>query len=269
MFIQICKVNMNNNELLDYLKAELNSISSNEITIEECSKITLSLWKKSKQNYKSCISVINNLKSRSNNVSYFKKYSQSFLSKLSEKKDLSLDIDKKKIKKTNEINFFNNSFLQIKKQIANFSTIQKIFGISIPLFTVITFYVLPQDIYLNCEKNEWKIARSYIAPNTLYYLGSKNKQESSINRKRIKLKTITKNNKVIGLLKSTSKCSPQCLISFEFDFLDIEKVNKDLKYVNVRAYFQNKCKRGKNCETIEAGWGGINDQCLIVEEPII
>ena len=74
-------------KLIDYLKAELNSFSGEQISIEDCNRVTLRLWKMSNSNFKLCYEAINNLKSTSKKIVSFKNHSLTFLSKLSEKSD--------------------------------------------------------------------------------------------------------------------------------------------------------------------------------------
>ena len=72
-------------KLIDFLRAELNSFSGEEISIEDCNRITIRLWNMSNSNFQLCSEAINNLKSKSEKIVFFKTYSLSYLSKLSEK----------------------------------------------------------------------------------------------------------------------------------------------------------------------------------------
>ena len=74
-------------KLIDFLRAELNSFSGEKISIEDCNRITLRLWKMSNSNFKWCSEAINNLKSRSKKIISFKNHSFAFLFKLLEKFD--------------------------------------------------------------------------------------------------------------------------------------------------------------------------------------
>lgn len=78
MFIQIGKVNMNNNELLDYLKAELNSISTNYISIEDSNRIASDLFGKC-NDVQTCIEILSLLKSNSKKTLSFKKIASAYL----------------------------------------------------------------------------------------------------------------------------------------------------------------------------------------------
>ena len=51
-------------KLIDFLRAELNSFSGEEISIEDCSRITIRLWNMSNSNFQLCSEAINNLKSK-------------------------------------------------------------------------------------------------------------------------------------------------------------------------------------------------------------
>ena len=72
-------------KLIDYLKAELNSFSGEQISIEDCNRVTLRLWKMSNSNFKLCYEAINNLKSTSKKIVSFKNHSLTFLFRLLEK----------------------------------------------------------------------------------------------------------------------------------------------------------------------------------------
>ena len=72
-------------KLIDFLRAELNSFSGEQISIEDCNRITLRLWKMSNSNFKLCSEAINNLKSTSKKIVSFKNHSLTLLSKLLEK----------------------------------------------------------------------------------------------------------------------------------------------------------------------------------------
>ena len=72
-------------KLIDFLRAELNSFSGEEISIEDCNRITIRLWNMSNSNFQLCSEAINNLKSKNKKIDFFKKHSLSYLSKLSER----------------------------------------------------------------------------------------------------------------------------------------------------------------------------------------
>ena len=72
-------------KLIDFLRAELNSFSGEQISIEDCNRITLRLWKMSNLNFKLCYEAIDNLKSTNKKIVSFKTHSLTFLSKLLEK----------------------------------------------------------------------------------------------------------------------------------------------------------------------------------------
>ena len=72
-------------KLIDFLRAELNSFSGEEISIEDCNRITIRLWNMSNSNFQLCSEAINNLKSKNEKIDFFKKNSLSYLSELSER----------------------------------------------------------------------------------------------------------------------------------------------------------------------------------------
>ena len=72
-------------KLIDFLRAELNSFSGEEISIEDCNRITIRLWNMSNSNFQLCSEAINNLKSKNEKMDFFKTHSLSYLSKLSER----------------------------------------------------------------------------------------------------------------------------------------------------------------------------------------
>ena len=72
-------------KLIDFLRAELNSFSGEEISIEDCNRITIRLWNMSNSNFQLCSEAINNLKSKNEKIDFFKTQSLSYLSKLSER----------------------------------------------------------------------------------------------------------------------------------------------------------------------------------------
>ena len=72
-------------KLIDFLRAELNSFSGEEISIEDCNRITIRLWNMSNSNFQLCSEAINNLNSKNKKIDFFKTHSLSYLSKLSER----------------------------------------------------------------------------------------------------------------------------------------------------------------------------------------
>ena len=72
-------------KLIDFLKAELNSFSGEEISIEDCNRITIRLWNMSNSNFQLCSEAINNLKSKNEKIDFFKIHALSYLSKLSKR----------------------------------------------------------------------------------------------------------------------------------------------------------------------------------------
>ena len=72
-------------KLIDFLRAELNSFSGEEISIEDCNRITIRLWNMSNSNFQLCSEAINNLKSKSEKIVFFKTHALSYLSKFSER----------------------------------------------------------------------------------------------------------------------------------------------------------------------------------------
>ena len=72
-------------KLIDFLRAELNSFSGEEISIEDCNRITIRLWNMSNSNFQLCSEAINNLKSKNEKMDFFKTHSLSYLLKLSER----------------------------------------------------------------------------------------------------------------------------------------------------------------------------------------
>ena len=70
-------------KLIDFLRAELNSFSGEEISIEDCNRITIRLWNMSNSNFHLCSEAIHNLKSKNEKIDFFKTHALSYLSKLS------------------------------------------------------------------------------------------------------------------------------------------------------------------------------------------
>ena len=131
-------------KLLDFLRAELNSFSGEEISIEDCNRITIRLWNMSNSNFQLCSEAINNLKSKNEKMDFFKKHSLSYLSKLSERLGPSDFVYKIKTKNTNQKNNLEYNIL-FKK----FSKTQIILCSTLALLILSTlFYLLKNDMPL-------------------------------------------------------------------------------------------------------------------------
>ena len=91
-------------KLIDFLRAELNSFSGEEISIEDCNLITIRLWNMSNSNFQLCSEAINNLKSKNEKVDFFKTHALSYLSKLSERLGPSNFVYKIRTNNTNQKN---------------------------------------------------------------------------------------------------------------------------------------------------------------------
>ena len=125
-------------KLIDFLRAELNSFSGEEISIEDCNRITIRLWNMSNSNFQLCSEAINNLKSKNEKIDFFKKHSLSYLSKLSERLGPSdfvykIKTDNKKQKKSLEYDIL------FKK----FSNTQIILGSTLALIILSILFILP------------------------------------------------------------------------------------------------------------------------------
>ena len=128
-------------KLIDFLRAELNSFSGEEISIEDCNRITIRLWNMSNSNFQLCSEAINNLKSKNEKLDFFKTHSLSYLSKLSERIGPSdfvykIKTDNKKQKKYFEYDILFKKFS--KTQIILGSTL-----VLIILSTIIYFSIFP------------------------------------------------------------------------------------------------------------------------------
>ena len=91
-------------KLIDFLRAELNSFSGEEISIEDCNRITIRLWNMSNSNFQLCSEAINNLKSKNKKIVFFKTHALSYLLKLSERLGSSEFVYKIKTKNTKQKN---------------------------------------------------------------------------------------------------------------------------------------------------------------------
>ena len=131
-------------KLIDFLRAELNSFSGEEISIEDCNRITIRLWNMSNSNFQLCSEAINNLKSKNEKMDFFKTHSLSYLSKLSERLGPSDFVYKIKTKNTNQKNNLEYNIL-FKK----FSSTQIILGSTLALIilSAFFFYLLINKIY--------------------------------------------------------------------------------------------------------------------------
>ena len=124
-------------KLIDFLRAELNSFSGEEISIEDCNRITIRLWNMSNSNFQLCSEAINNLKSKNEKMDFFKTHSLSYLSKLSERLGPSdfvykIKTDNKKQKKSLEYD------IPFKK----FSNTQIILGSTLALIILSILFIL-------------------------------------------------------------------------------------------------------------------------------
>ena len=131
-------------KLIDFLRAELNSFSGEEISIKDCNRITIRLWNMSNSNFQLCSEAINNLKSKNEKMDFFKTHSLSYLSKLSERLGPSDFVYKIKTKNTNQKNNLEYNIL-FKK----FSSTQIILGSTLALIilSAFFFYLLINKIY--------------------------------------------------------------------------------------------------------------------------
>ena len=131
-------------KLIDFLRAELNSFSGEEISIEDCNRITIRLWNMSNSNFQLCSEAINNLKSKNEKIDFFKTHSLSYLSKLSERLGPSDFVYKIKTDNTKQKNSLEYDTL-FKK----FSSTQIILGSTLALLILSTlFYLLKNDMPL-------------------------------------------------------------------------------------------------------------------------
>ena len=124
-------------KLIDFLRAELNSFSGEEISTEDCNRITIRLWNMSNSNFQLCSEAINNLKSKNEKIDFFKTHALSYLSKLSERIGPSdfvykIKTDNKKQKKSLEYD------IPFKK----FSNTQIILGSTLALIILSALFIL-------------------------------------------------------------------------------------------------------------------------------
>ena len=131
-------------KLIDFLRAELNSFSGEEISIEDCNRITIRLWNMSNSNFQLCSEAINNLKSKNEKIDFFKTHSLSYLSKLSERLGPSDFVYKVRANNTKQKNNLEYDIL-FKK----FSKTQIILCSTLALLILSTlFYLLKNDMPL-------------------------------------------------------------------------------------------------------------------------
>lgn len=124
-------------KLIDFLRAELNSFSGEEISIEDCNRITIRLWNMSNSNFQLCSEAINNLKSRNEKIEFFKTQSLSYLSKLSERLGPSDFVYKIKTDNTKQKN--NLEYDIFFKKLSN---TQIILGSTLALIILSILYIL-------------------------------------------------------------------------------------------------------------------------------
>lgn len=124
-------------KLIDFLRAELNSFSGEEISIEDCNRITIRLWNMSNSNFQLCSEAINNLKSKNEKLDFFKNQSLSYLSKLSERIGPSDFVYKIKTDNTKQKNSLEYDTL-FKK----FSSTQIILGSTLALIILSALFIL-------------------------------------------------------------------------------------------------------------------------------
>ena len=130
-------------KLIDFLRAELNSFSGEEISIEDCNRITIRLWNMSNSNFQLCSEAINNLKSKNEKIDFFKIHSLSYLSKLSERLGPNDFVYKIKTTNTKQKN------LEYGILFKKFSKTQIILCSTLALLILSTlFYLLKNDIPL-------------------------------------------------------------------------------------------------------------------------
>ena len=125
-------------KLIDFLRAELNSFSGEEISIEDCNRITIRLWNMSNSNFQLCSEAINNLKSKNKKIDFFKTHSLSYLSKLSERLGPSDFVYKIRTNNKKQKKYFEYDIL-FKK----FSKTQIILGSTLTLIILSALFILP------------------------------------------------------------------------------------------------------------------------------
>ena len=125
-------------KLIDFLRAELNSFSGEEISIEDCNRITIRLWNMSNSNFQLCSEAINNLKTKNEKIEFFKNQSLSYLSKLSERIGPSDFVYKIRTNNKKQKKYFEYDIL-FKK----FSKTQIILGSTLTLIILSALFILP------------------------------------------------------------------------------------------------------------------------------
>ena len=124
-------------KLIDFLRAELNSFSGEEISIEDCNRITIRLWNMSNSNFQLCSDAISNLKSKNEKIDFFKTHALSYLSKLSERLGPSDFVYKIKTDNTKQKNNLEYDIF-FKK----FSNTQIILGSTLALIILSILFIL-------------------------------------------------------------------------------------------------------------------------------
>ena len=124
-------------KLIDFLRAELNSFSGEEVSIEDCNRITIRLWNMSNSNFQLCSEAINNLKSKNEKMDFFKTHSLSYLLKLQERLGPSDFVYKIRTNNKKQKKYFEYDIL-FKK----FSKTQIILGSTLTLITLSAFFIL-------------------------------------------------------------------------------------------------------------------------------
>ena len=124
-------------KLIDFLRAELNSFSGEEISIEDCNRITIRLWNMSNSNFQLCSEAINNLKSKNEKMDFFKTHSLSYLSKLSERLGPTDFVYKIKTDNTKQKNS-----LEYETLFKKFSSTQIILGSTLALLILSALFIL-------------------------------------------------------------------------------------------------------------------------------
>ena len=125
-------------KLIDFLRAALNSFSGEEISIEDCNRITIRLWNISNSNFQLCSEAINNLKSKNEKMDFFKTHSLSYLLKLSERLGPSDFVYKIRTNNKKQKKYFEYDIL-FKK----FSKTQIILGSTLTLIILSALFILP------------------------------------------------------------------------------------------------------------------------------
>lgn len=253
---------MKQDKLLDLLKAELNSIPSKEISIEDCNKIILNIWSLSNKDFKLCLSVLKSLNSKTERVKIFKFNAENFLKKLSGSNGFSHKygegIIKSKIKNLYEENIFSEKYLkQITKSIQQIGIGKKLLLTLIPITILLLFFIQTNDTYITCYKSHsWKISKNFFLPDKVY--------SRSLKQKRwVKQTTVSKDDAYIIDNWSINRCNSSCNIKVVIDFYDTETTSDNITYLLFRNIADdNSCSSCYNVGDIIS-----TDYCLIKEKP--